>query len=66
MIPRSLSQSQAGYLVETKEGKQGRTYHSKGIINGKVPVYLEIGPYKYSDKGILCRPETLKRIGFID
>lgn len=29
-----------GYLVETKSGKQGRTYHNKGTINGKIPVYL--------------------------
>lgn len=29
-----------GYLVTTKRGLQGRTYHSKGLINGKVPVYL--------------------------
>lgn len=30
----------SGYLVETKDGKHGRTYHSKGLINGKIPVYL--------------------------
>lgn len=31
-----------GYLVTTKNGLQGRTYHSKGLINGKIPVYLLI------------------------
>lgn len=30
----------SGYLVETKEGKPGRTYHSKGLVNGKIPVHL--------------------------
>lgn len=30
----------SGYIVETKEGKLGRTYHSKGLVNGKIPVYL--------------------------
>jgi hypothetical protein len=30
----------SGIIVRTKAGKLGRTYLSKGIINGKVPVYL--------------------------
>lgn len=34
--------SNSGYIVLTKHGKQGRTYHNKGLINNKVPVYLEI------------------------
>lgn len=67
----------SGYLVETKAGKLGRTIHEKGIINGKIPVYLatdirehkESGlkvPFKFSNKAILCDPKTLKQIGFID
>lgn len=56
----------SGYLVETKNGKSGRTYHSKGLINDKVPVYLETSKFMYSDKAILCNPKTLKMIGFID
>ena len=74
-----------GYLVKTKYGKSGRTYHDKGIINGKVPVYLNIcsicggegehtiecgakigGFSMVSDKAILCSPETLYVVGFID
>lgn len=66
MKNRSISQSQAGYLVETKTGKKGRTYHSKGLINGKVPVYLEINEREYSDKAILCDPDTIKIRGFVD
>lgn len=67
-------------MVETKDGKKGRTFHSKGLVNEKVPVYLateektydkgtkhEITiPVAYSDTAILCEPSTLKRIGFID
>jgi len=33
-------QKNPGKLVETKSGKIGRTYNSRGAINGKVPVYL--------------------------
>lgn len=56
----------SGYLVETKSGKKGRTYHYKGLIGGKVPVYLEVSKFQYSDQAILCDPNTLKQIGFID
>lgn len=49
-----------GYLVEHKSGKVGRTIHSKGLINGKVPVYIEGQP------PMLCKNESLKVIGFID
>ena len=56
----------SGYLVRTKEGKKGRTYHSKGLIKGKIPVYLEIGKFNFSDKGILCSMDSLIMIGFID
>ena len=51
----------SGYLVETKSGKEGRTYHNKGLINGKVPVYIE-----GEEKPILCEPLSLKLTGFID
>lgn len=57
----------SGYLVETKKGKKGRTYHLKGLIKGKVPVYLETDKrFHYSDDAILCDPQTLKRTGFVD
>ncbi len=49
-----------GYLVETKSGKTGRTYHSKGLVNGKVPVYIDGLP------PMLCAQESLKLIGYID
>ena len=57
-----------GYLVVTKAGKSGRTFHSKGLICNKVPVYLELEghPHCYTDKAILCDPKTLQTVGFID
>ncbi len=62
-----MTKKEAGYLVEhLKTGKIERTYHSKGLINGKVPVYLEIEKNKYSEAAILCKSENLKNIGFID
>lgn len=80
-------QKNPGKLVETKSGKIGRTFNSKGLIKGKVPVYLatsffgdhenadiakEISdtfpkiPKTFSEAGVLCDPESLKVIGFID
>jgi len=66
MRSESITQSQRGYLVETSDGRKGRTFHSKGLINGKVPVYLETKPFQYSDKGVLCHPINIKLVGFID
>ena len=60
-----MTKLNSGFLVKTKTGKRGRTYHSKGMINGKVPVYLEVDN-NFSDNAILCYPNTLKTIGFID
>lgn len=68
----------SGLLVETKYGKQGRTFNNKGIVNGKVPVYLATKFTEFKDDpelkiaiefeetAILCDPATLKQIGFID
>lgn len=55
-----------GLIVETKTGKIGRTYKKKGLINGKVPVYVEIGDKLYSETAMLCDPKTLIQKGFID
>ena len=51
----------SGYLVETKSGKQGRVYHKKGYVNGKIPVYIE-----GETNPILCERESLILIGYID
>lgn len=54
----------AGYLVETKTGKKGRTYHRDKKLNGKVIVYVE-GEAGTTVK-LLCDPETVKITGFVD
>lgn len=53
----------SGYLVTTKKGLTGRTYHRDNLINGKQPVYLEV---EGKQVRLLCDPETLTVIGFID
>lgn len=70
-----INKRRSGYIVKTKTGKLGRTFHDKGEVNGKIPVYLATvsGEYKgeqvpmiYSETAILCDPNGLKQIGFID
>lgn len=55
-----------GYLVETSDGKKGRTLHENGRVNGKVPVYFETAPHEYAEEGVLYADEKLKIIGYID
>ncbi len=57
---------ESGRIVLTKDNKKGRTYNKKGIINGKVAVYLEVIPNVYAEYGTLCDPKTLTIIGYID
>lgn len=65
----------SGKLVITKNDQVGRTFDSKGLINGRVAVYLATAfkkqydfefPTEYSDKAILCEPSTLKVFGYLD
>ena len=51
----------AGYLVETKAGATGRTYHSEEHVDGKVIVHIE-----GQEMNMLCTPSKLKVTGFID
>jgi hypothetical protein len=53
----------SGYLVETKTGKQGRTYHRENLINKKLVVHVEING---KDMKMLCDPDTVKIIGYKD
>ncbi len=55
-----------GLIVETKTGKTGRTFTKKGLINGKVPVYVIVDENSYSDIAMLCDPKTLIQKGIID
>lgn len=56
----------SGYLVETKTGKQGRTFHREKLLNGKLIVYVEIEEEKIEMKKFLCDPQTVKIIGYVD
>ncbi|MCD8177283.1 MAG: hypothetical protein LUE98_07620 [Tannerellaceae bacterium] len=54
----------AGFIVKTKSGHEGYTKHSEPLINGKQRVYIEKeGEEKFN---LLCNPDTLIIIGFID
>ena len=53
----------AGYLVTTKSGKEGRTYHREGHINDKVVVHVEVDGKTVK---MLCDPKTITTTGFID
>lgn len=57
-----------GKIVIIKGGKRGRTFNVKGLINGKVPVYLEQDdkPLHWHEQAILCDPKTMTIIGHID
>jgi hypothetical protein len=46
-----------GFKVKTGTGKIGYTYHEKGLVNGKMPVYIE-----GMDLPMLCDPATLMYI----
>jgi hypothetical protein len=49
----------SGYLVQTKHGK-GRTFHVESLVNGKIPVFLSDG------RKLLCNPDNVEFIGFVD
>lgn len=53
----------SGYLVETKTGKKGRTYHREGLVNKKMVVHIEING---KDTKMLCDPKSVKITGFVD
>ena len=59
----------SGYLIETKGGIKGRTYHREGLVdcegsvNKKMVVHIEKDG---KDVKMLCDPKTVKIIGFID
>lgn len=61
-----MKKSNAGYLVTTKKGLKGRTYHSKGLVKGKLPVYLENEDGSFKTIALLCDIATVIKNGFID
>jgi hypothetical protein len=59
----------SGYLVKTKGGKEGRTYHREGLVSAegmtgkKMIVHLDV---EGKDIKMLCDPKTVEIIGFVD
>jgi hypothetical protein len=53
----------AGYLVETKTGKKGRTYHREGQVNKKTVVHIEEDGKTIK---MLCDPKSIKITGYVD
>lgn len=53
----------SGYLVETKGGIKGRTYHRDSLVNKKMVVYVEV---EGKEVKMLCDPKTTKITGFVD
>ena len=53
----------SGYIVKTKSGKEGRTYHSEGLLNKKMIVHVDVDGKKVK---MLCDPKSIKIIEFID
>ena len=49
-----------GFKVRTYTGKVGTTKHSKELVNGKMPVYIE-----GMKLAMLCDPDTLTLIDII-
>ena len=56
----------SGYLVETKTGKQGRTYHRERLLNGKLIVHIETDEENSQNLNYLCDPQSVKIIGYVD
>jgi len=53
----------SGYLVKTKTGKEGRTYHREGLVNKKMVVHVDVNG---KEMKMLCDPKTVELIGFVD
>jgi len=55
----------SGYLVKTKTGKEGRTFHREGLLNDKLIVHVKV---EEEDKEVkmLCDPQTVEIIGYVD
>lgn len=68
IIVMEASIENSGQIVKhISTDKKGRTFNNKGMINGKIPVYFETEkPFIFEEKAVLCSPERLTVIGFID
>lgn len=62
-MTNEIPKKNPGYLVETKTGITGRTYHREGLVNKKTVVHIEIDG---KETKMLCDPKTIKIIGYVD
>lgn len=53
----------SGYLVRTKTGKTGKTYHRDGLVNKKMVVYVNVDGKEVK---MLCDPKTIEITGYVD
>lgn len=53
----------SGYLVKTKSGNMGRTYHREDKVKGKMVVHVSING---NVTKMLCDPKTIEVTGFVD
>ena len=53
----------SGYLVKTKTGKEGRTFHREGLVNKKMVVHVE---EEGKTVKVLCDPKSVEIIGYVD
>jgi hypothetical protein len=53
----------SGYLVRTKSGEEGRTYHREGLVIGKTVVHVNKDGKTLK---MLSDPKTIEIIGYID
>ena len=61
MSTEFISGKNPGYIVETKTGKKGKTYHRESLVNKKQVVHVEGMKIP-----MLCDPKSLKIIGYFD
>ena len=53
----------SGYLVKTKTGIEGRTFHREGLVNKKMVVHIEKDGKTVK---MLCDPKSVEIIGYVD
>ena len=53
----------SGYLVKTKSGLEGRTYHKESLVNKKMVVHVMVNGKAVK---MLCDPKSVDVIGYVD
>lgn len=70
-----MNRKKSGRIVRTLDGRTGRTFNDKGMVNGKIPVFITtkeidskgmLVPVEFSKEGTLFSPYELTTIGMID